>query len=78
MHKIYLVLRILHRIFTYEFELYQLKQLVCIGYAVKCSTKIFQRLVMIHCTESCKCIPLARVVTFAFEKGLEKFRSVGY
>lgn len=32
---------------------------------------------MVHCTESRKCIPLARVVTFAFEKCLEEFRSVG-
>lgn len=32
---------------------------------------------MVHCTESGKRISLARVVTFAFEKCLEEFRSVG-
>ncbi len=32
---------------------------------------------MVHCTESGKRIPLASVVTLAFEKCLEEFRSVG-
>lgn len=32
---------------------------------------------MVHCAESCKGIPLARVVTLALKKSLEKFRSVG-
>ena len=66
----------MHGILAYEFELHQLKQLVCIGYAVKSSAKIFQRLIMVHRTESGKRISLASVVTLAFEKRLEEFRRV--
>ena len=32
---------------------------------------------MVHCAKSRKRIPLARVITFAFEECLEQFRSVG-
>lgn len=74
----YLVLRILNRVLSNKLQFYELKQFIGGLYTIKNPTQICQCFLVTHRAEGCKSITLAGVITFIFEKRVNKLRGIWY
>ena len=74
----YLVLCVLYCVFSYEFQFYELQQLICIRYAIKRAAQVLQCFLMIDHSKRSKGIPLAGVVTLRFQEGQDEVRGIWY
>lgn len=72
----YLVLGILDCILADKFKLHQLQQLLCVGNSLKNGAEIDQGNIMVDRRQGSECVPLARSIRLALEKGCDEFRGI--